>query len=155
HALEISHDSSRFRLEVASRQPAPQRHAGAEADPVPARAGAPGRAGPPVRKRLETNLVSDLPGVAQFQDPHLVNPCGISESPNSPFWVSDNNAGVSTLYNALAKPAAGQPPFSINPLVVSLPTPGNPLGATGTPTGTVFNIDGGATRGFTVSGVDM
>jgi uncharacterized protein (TIGR03118 family) len=103
---------------------------------------------------LQTNLVSDLPGVAQFQDPHLVNPWGISESGSSPFWVSDNNAGVSTLYNAPANPAAGQPPFSINPLVVSIPTPGNPLGATGAPTGTVFNIDGGATGGFTVSGVD-
>jgi uncharacterized protein (TIGR03118 family) len=98
---------------------------------------------------LQTNLVSDLPGVAQLQDPHLVNPWGISESGNSPFWVSDNNAGVSTLYNAPA-----QAPFSINPLVVSIPSPGDPLGATGTPTGTVFNLDGGATGGFKVSGVD-
>jgi uncharacterized protein (TIGR03118 family) len=103
---------------------------------------------------LQTNLVSDLPGVAQLQDPHLVNPWGISESGNSPFWVSDNNAGVSTLYNAPAMPAAGQPPFSINPLVVSIPTPVDPLGATGAPTGTVFNVDGGAAGGFTVSGLD-
>jgi uncharacterized protein (TIGR03118 family) len=103
---------------------------------------------------LQTNLVSDLPGVAQLQDPHLVNPWGITESGSGVFWVSDNNAGVSTLYNAPAKPAAGQPPFSINPLVVSIPTPGDPLGATGAPDGTVFNIDGGATGGFTVSGVD-
>jgi uncharacterized protein (TIGR03118 family) len=103
---------------------------------------------------LQTNLVSDLPGVAQLLDPHLVNPWGISESSSSPFWVSDNNAGVSTLYNAPAHPAAGQPPFSINPLVVSIPAPGAPLGATGAPTGTVFNLDGGATGGFTVSGVD-
>jgi len=103
---------------------------------------------------LQTNLVSDLPGVAQFQDPNLVNPWGISESGASPFWVSDNNAGVSTLYNAPANPVAGQPPFSINPLVVSIPAPGHPLGATGTPTGTVFNIDGGPTGGFMVSGID-
>ncbi len=48
---------------------------------------------------LQTNLVSDLPGVAQKTDPNLVNPWGISESPTSPFWISDNNAGVSTLYN--------------------------------------------------------
>src|SRR3954463_16109110 len=92
---------------------------------------------------LQTNLVSDLPGVAQVTDPNLVNPWGISESGSSPFWVSDNNAGVSTLYTAPPQPAAGQPPFSINPLVVSIPTPGHPLGATGTPTGTVFNLDGG------------
>ena len=53
---------------------------------------------------LQTNLVSDLPGVAQFTDPNLVNPWGISESAGSPFWISDNNAGVSTLY----KDEAGQ-----------------------------------------------
>src|SRR5262249_10244007 len=80
---------------------------------------------------LQTNLVSDLPGVAMFQDPHLVNPWGIAESSKSPFWVSDNNAGVSTLYDT-----AGMP----QPLVVSIPAPGDLTGASGTPTGTVFNI---------------
>src|SRR5258708_6813976 len=100
---------------------------------------------------LQTNLVSDLPGVAAVTDAHLVNPWGIAESAGSPFWISDNNAGVSTLYNV---PGANNTPVSINPLVVSIPTPGDPLGASGTPTGTVFNIDGGATGGFTVSGVD-
>src|SRR5262245_33219834 len=48
---------------------------------------------------LQTNLVSDLPGVALVQDPHLVNPWGISESAGSPFWIADNGASVSTLYN--------------------------------------------------------
>jgi uncharacterized protein (TIGR03118 family) len=100
---------------------------------------------------LQTNLVSDLPGVAQVQDPNLVNPWGISESSGSPFWISDNNAGVSTLYNV---PGANNTPVSINPLVVSIPTPGNALGSTGAPTGTVFNTDGGTLGGFKVSGVD-
>jgi uncharacterized protein (TIGR03118 family) len=97
---------------------------------------------------LQTNLVSDLPGVAQVQDPNLVNPWGISESSTSPFWISDNNSGLSTLYNA---PGANNTPVSINPLVVSIPTPGDPLGRVGTPTGTVFNTGTGA---FQVSGVD-
>ena len=36
----------------------------------------------------------------QVQDPNLQNPWGVAESPTgSPFWVSDNAAGVSTLYN--------------------------------------------------------
>jgi hypothetical protein len=56
---------------------------------------------------LQTNLVSDLPNVAQHQDTHLINPWGISESGGSPFWVSDNNAGVATLYNSTGVP---QPP---------------------------------------------
>ena len=70
---------------------------------------------------LQTNLVSDLPNVAQLQDPNLVNPWGISEGGTGPFWISDNNAGLSTLYNV---PGANNTPVSINPLVVSIPTPG-------------------------------
>jgi uncharacterized protein (TIGR03118 family) len=85
---------------------------------------------------LQTNLVSDLPGVAQVLDPNLVNPWGISESGGSAFWISDNNSGLATLYNV---PGANNTPVSINPLVVSIPTPGDPLGASGAPTGTVFN----------------
>ncbi len=102
---------------------------------------------------LQTNLVSDLPGVAQIHDPNLVNPWGISESPGSngsPFWISDNNAGVSTLYNSNFK-TTPPTPIALNPLVVDIPAPGDPLGATGTPTGTVFNIDLGG-GGFKITG---
>jgi uncharacterized protein (TIGR03118 family) len=101
---------------------------------------------------LQTNLVSDLPGVAQMQDPNLVNPWGISESSGSPFWISDNNSGLSTLY--AANPGHTPPiPLSINPLVVDIPgpPPAPAGGADGTPTGTVFNIDLGG-GGFTVTG---
>jgi uncharacterized protein (TIGR03118 family) len=100
---------------------------------------------------LQTNLVSDLPGVAQVLDPNLVNPWGISESSGSPFWISDNNSGQSTLYNV---PGTNGTAISINGLVVSIPTPGDPTGASGAPTGTVFNIDGGSTGGFVINGVD-
>jgi uncharacterized protein (TIGR03118 family) len=82
-------------------------------------------------------------------DPHLLNPWGIAESSGSPFWVSDNNAGVATLYNV---PASGK--LTVNPLVVSIPSPADPTGKGGTPTGAVFNIDGGATGGFKISGVN-
>jgi uncharacterized protein (TIGR03118 family) len=94
---------------------------------------------------LQTNLVSDLPGVAAVTDPNLVNPWGISESGGSPFWISDNNAGVSTLYSTSV------PPVSIVPLVVRIPTP---VGLTGgAPTGTVFNIANGA-GAFKITGVN-
>jgi uncharacterized protein (TIGR03118 family) len=77
----------------------------------------------------QTNLVSDVPGLAKFTDPHLVNPWGISYSPTSPFWISDNATGFSTLYNSQGQPLS---------LVVTIPqTPGNPH--PGSPTGTVFN----------------
>lgn len=97
---------------------------------------------------LQTNLVSDLSGVAAVTDPNLVNPWGISESTGSPFWFSDNNAGLSTLYQV---PGAGTAPVTVNPLVVSIPTPVGPAG--GTPSGTVFNAAaaGGA---FPVTGLN-
>src|SRR6185437_7874232 len=45
----------------------------------------------------QINLVSDLPGMAQLQDPNLVNPWGLSSSPTSPLWVSDNGTDKTTL----------------------------------------------------------
>src|SRR5215472_5009423 len=93
---------------------------------------------------LQTNLVSDLPATAAVTDPNLVNPWGLSSSSGSPFWASDNNAGVATLYQV---PGASNAPVSINPLAVNIPTPVGPTG--GTPTGTVFNLAAGA---FKVAG---
>jgi uncharacterized protein (TIGR03118 family) len=84
----------------------------------------------------ETDLVSNIPGRAQHLDPNLVNPWGISASSSSPMWVSDNNAGVSTLYNGAGNAI---------PLVVTIPKPDGSDG--GTPTGTVFNGNGGAFKG--------
>jgi uncharacterized protein (TIGR03118 family) len=80
---------------------------------------------------VQTNLVSNIPGKAANTDPNLQNPWGISFSPGgSPFWVSDNHAGVSTLYNGAGVPQGG-------PLIVTIPgVGGNP----GAPTGQVFNL---------------
>jgi uncharacterized protein (TIGR03118 family) len=77
----------------------------------------------------QKNLVSDLPGMATFQDVNLQNPWGLSRSSGSPWWVSDNGTGLSTLYdgNGVAQP-----------LVVTIP-PGSSSATQGTPTGTVFN----------------
>ncbi len=82
--------------------------------------------------------------MATFVDVNLVNPWGVGESSGSPFWVSDNGAGVSTLYNTDGTP---------RPLVVSIPAPGDPLGSGGAPTGLVFNT-ANAQGAFMVSGVD-
>ncbi len=72
---------------------------------------------------------------AQITDPNLVNAWGISFSPTSPFWVSDNGAGVATLYRVNPNTNA----TSIASLVVTIPPAG-----TGTPTGQVFNANAGA-----------
>ena len=45
----------------------------------------------------QTNLVSDIPGLAKFTDPDLINPWGMSSSATSPIWVSDNGSGLATL----------------------------------------------------------
>jgi uncharacterized protein (TIGR03118 family) len=76
----------------------------------------------------QTNLVSDIPGLALSTDANLKNPWGLSSSATSPIWVSDNNAGVSTLYRGDGSTVS---------LVVTIPAPDSPTG--GTPTGTVFN----------------
>jgi uncharacterized protein (TIGR03118 family) len=83
--------------------------------------------------------------IAQFFDANLVNPWGITESATSPFWISDNGAGMSTLYNTAGSPQA---------LAVSIPSPANPLGNMGTPTGVAFNIVPPAQGAFTLSGVN-
>jgi len=48
---------------------------------------------------VQTNLVSDIPGLATITDPELLNPWGVSHSPTSPFWVSNQATSTSTLYS--------------------------------------------------------
>src|SRR5258708_18427057 len=92
----------------------------------------------------QTNLVTnggDPAVTAAFTDPNLVNPWGISflpaipgVFPGTPFWVSDNNAGVSTLYDGMGANVG---------LVVDIPVPGGPTtdpNNDGTPTGQVANL---------------
>ncbi len=83
----------------------------------------------------QVNLVSDLPGVAPTLDPNLVNPWGLTNGPTTPFWASDNGAGVSTLYTGNGIPA----PVG-NPLIVTIPPPNAPNAPSqASPTGVVFN----------------
>jgi uncharacterized protein (TIGR03118 family) len=109
---------------------------------------------------IETDLVTNVPSlkdsngivhtpnpcgaiVSQCVDPNLVNPWGLVGStpvPSppgtpSPWWISDNGKGVSTLYNndTLANT------FTINSRVVVIPCPGQSTTACGTPTGVVWN----------------
>ena len=75
---------------------------------------------------IQTNLVSDIPGLAVITDPVLKNSWGISHSATSPFWVSDQGTNLATLYNVTA---AG---FTKNPLQVTIPTTASgPQGPTG------------------------
>jgi hypothetical protein len=62
----------------------------------------------------QTNLVSNASGIAPVTNPQLINPWGISRGSGSPWWVSDNATGFSTLYNGGAKqsPVVTIYPFS-------------------------------------------
>jgi uncharacterized protein (TIGR03118 family) len=46
----------------------------------------------------QTNLVSNIAGLATITDPLLVNPWGLSRSATSPFWSSNQGNNTSTLY---------------------------------------------------------
>jgi hypothetical protein len=79
---------------------------------------------------VQTNLTSDLPGVAQNLDPNLVNPWGMAFSSTSPIWIADNHTGLSTVYNG-----AGKPFPTASPLVVTIPPPN-----VNTPTACPYNV---------------
>src|SRR5258708_18157774 len=76
----------------------------------------------------QTNLVSDLANTAQVRDKSLVNPWGLSHSPNGPWQVSDNVTGLTTQYTSVGKQV---------PPAVTIPTPAGVK--TAAPTGNVFN----------------
>jgi uncharacterized protein (TIGR03118 family) len=87
----------------------------------------------------QTNLVSNGAVPAAHTDLNLINPWGISFIPGaSPFWVSDNNAGVTTLYDGTGLTF----PTPATPLVVDIPSPTDPTkgGRTGAPDGQVANL---------------
>ena len=93
---------------------------------------------------LDTNQI----GKATDIDPLIVNAWGIVHGPGTPWWVSDNNSGWSTLYDATGKP---------QPLRVLIGTAGHGPNSTkglngpGSPTGIVFNV--GAINGANEFGV--
>ena len=52
---------------------------------------------------LQTNLVSNVPGAAANFDAGLQNAWGVANAPDGPLWISDNNDGLSTLYDGNGK----------------------------------------------------
>jgi uncharacterized protein (TIGR03118 family) len=104
-----------------------------------------------------TKLTADIKGMAPNTDPILQNAWGVTFTPAaSPFWVSDNANGCSTLYDG-----AG----AIQALQVKIPLPGGVVPASdcvhfdpnhppsvtpAAPTGLVWNPTTSATTGFLV-----
>jgi uncharacterized protein (TIGR03118 family) len=84
---------------------------------------------PPAAARFyqQHNLLSDRAGAADKVDPNLVNAWGLAAGPTSPWWISDNGTGRSTLYNVGTASV---------PAVFVVPGAG---GGQSAPTGLVFN----------------
>jgi uncharacterized protein (TIGR03118 family) len=98
------------------------------------------RAGPYV----QTNLVSDIPGLATITDPSLVNPWGISHSSTSPFWVSNQGTNTTTLYAVTGSTSVTKTVINPPAGFVAIPTTGSgPQGPTG-------QVNNGNTTSFLV-----
>lgn len=81
---------------------------------------------------VQTNLVSDIPGLAVITDGELHNSWGISESSTSPFWISNQGTNTTTLYSVSG--STGVSKVVINPPsgFVAIPTTmSGPQGPTG------------------------
>jgi len=79
----------------------------------------------------QTNLTSDIPGLAAVTEPLLVNPWGITRpalptAHDAYWWAADQGTGVSTLY---------KPDGSFVPLTITVPSAGS---GAGRPAGAAF-----------------
>lgn len=94
------------------------------------------------------DLVTNSGTGGTVQDSHLVNAWGLVSTATSPFWVSDNATGLSTLYSITNTKGVAATPLR---LVVTIPSV---AGGKGTPTGIVApQLPAGSTA-FTISGVN-
>jgi uncharacterized protein (TIGR03118 family) len=80
------------------------------------------------------NLQSDIHGIAELTDSHVVNPWGMARSEWDTIFVVNNGTGVVTEYFENGTPAPG---FG-NPLVITVPSSASNTGGAN-PTGTVWN----------------
>jgi uncharacterized protein (TIGR03118 family) len=98
----------------------------------------------------QTNLVSDVSGLAAITDPNLVNTWGVSNLPGSPFWISNQGTSTTSLYtvtgstgvapaNLFPSPATN---FAAIPMVGGGPAQG-PTGQVANSAMTSFGITGG------------
>jgi uncharacterized protein (TIGR03118 family) len=112
----------------------------------------------------QTNLVSNVPvtPAASVTDPNLQNAWGLVHGPTTPWWISNNAGGTSTLYNTSGlnpeNPAGQTPaPVLVPVTIIALNAPGGAPGngvkipnapsqpAPGSPTSVMYN---GSTTDF-------
>jgi uncharacterized protein (TIGR03118 family) len=87
---------------------------------------------------LQTDLVSDIPGLATITDSNLQNSWGISHSSTSPFWISNQITNTATLYTVTGSTNVTK--VEINPPSGFVAIPTTASGPQG-PTGQVANTN--------------
>jgi uncharacterized protein (TIGR03118 family) len=86
---------------------------------------------------VQTDLVSDLPGLATITDPTLVNPWGLSHTTTSPIWISDQGTSFTNLWSVTGQTNVTKV-TAVNPPTGNIMIPPGGVGAVG-PTGQVAN----------------
>jgi uncharacterized protein (TIGR03118 family) len=98
----------------------------------------------------QTNLVSDIAGLATITDPLLRNPWGMSRTATSPFWTSNQGTSTSTLYAVTGSTSVTQVlGVNTNGFVMIPTTAAGPQGPTGQVANTnpaSFIVDGTSAR---------
>jgi uncharacterized protein (TIGR03118 family) len=95
-----------------------------------------------------TDLITNSGAGGTVNDFHLVNGWGLVSTGTSPFWVSDNATGFSTLYSISNTAGVVATPVG---LFVSVPSVS---GGAGTPSGIVAPETPAGVKAFTISGVN-
>jgi len=97
---------------------------------------------------VRKDLVTDSGTGGSVQNPHLVNAWGLVSTGTSPFWLSDNGTGLSTLYSISNSSGVASTTLG---LVVSIPWVSGGLGS---PTGIVAAETPAGVTAFAISGVN-
>jgi uncharacterized protein (TIGR03118 family) len=87
---------------------------------------------------VQTDLVSDIPGLATITEPTLVNPWGISHTTTSPFWISDQGTNFTNLWSVTGQTTVTKV-TAVNPPTGNIAIPTSGSGPAQGPTGQVAN----------------
>jgi uncharacterized protein (TIGR03118 family) len=96
---------------------------------------------------VQTNLVSDIPGLAMFTDSQLVNPWGMSHTGSSPLWSSNQGTNTATLYNITGSTTVTKV-TAVNPPTGNIAIVGGPTGQVANTNTSSFLVGNGGNGAF-------
>jgi uncharacterized protein (TIGR03118 family) len=100
---------------------------------------------------FQTDLVSDIPGLATITDPELMNPWGLSHNATSPFWTSNQGTNTATLYAVTGTTNVTKTVINPPSGFVAIPTtatgPQGPTGQVANTNTSAFQVGNGGDNG--------